>query len=76
MLVALGIASVQAGHKVRYFAAASLVETLYRAWPTLSGAHWQKYSSLFRRVPLPLTAGAPPGGVMPFTQASIVASEL
>lgn len=31
MLVALGIAAVEAGHKVRYFTAADLVETLYRA---------------------------------------------
>jgi DNA replication protein DnaC len=30
LLVALGIAAVQAGHKVRYFTAADLVETLYR----------------------------------------------
>jgi DNA replication protein DnaC len=31
ILVALGIAAVQAGHRVRYFTAADLVETLYRA---------------------------------------------
>jgi DNA replication protein DnaC len=31
MLVALGVAAVHAGHKVRYFTAAELVETLYRA---------------------------------------------
>jgi DNA replication protein DnaC len=31
MLVALGVAAVEAGHKVRYFTAAELVETLYRA---------------------------------------------
>jgi DNA replication protein DnaC len=30
-LIGLGIAAVAAGHKVRYFAAADLVETLYRA---------------------------------------------
>jgi DNA replication protein DnaC len=30
LLVALGAAAVQAGHKVRYFTAADLVETLYR----------------------------------------------
>lgn len=30
MLVALGSAAVEAGHKVRYFTAAELVETLYR----------------------------------------------
>ena len=30
LLVALGIAAVDAGHKVRYFTAADLVETLYR----------------------------------------------
>ena len=30
VLVALGIAAVQAGHKVRYFTAAELTETLYR----------------------------------------------
>jgi DNA replication protein DnaC len=30
MLVALGIAAVAAGHRVRYFTAAELVETLYR----------------------------------------------
>jgi DNA replication protein DnaC len=30
VLVALGIAAVQAGHKVRYFTAADLAETLYR----------------------------------------------
>jgi DNA replication protein DnaC len=30
MLVALGVTAVQAGHKVRYFTAAELVETLYR----------------------------------------------
>ncbi|WP_272496326.1 IS21-like element helper ATPase IstB [Nocardioides sp. B-3] len=30
MLVALGIAAVRAGHRVRYFTAAELVETLYR----------------------------------------------
>jgi DNA replication protein DnaC len=29
-LIALGIAAVQAGHRVRYFTAADLVETLYR----------------------------------------------
>jgi DNA replication protein DnaC len=29
-LIALGIAAVQAGHRVRYFTAAELVETLYR----------------------------------------------
>ena len=29
-LVALGVAAVQAGHKVRYFTAADLVDTLYR----------------------------------------------
>jgi DNA replication protein DnaC len=31
VLVSLGVAAVQAGHKVRYFTAAELVETLYRA---------------------------------------------
>jgi DNA replication protein DnaC len=31
MLVALGVTAVQTGHKVRYFTAAELVETLYRA---------------------------------------------
>ena len=30
LLVALGLAAVQAGHRVRYFTAAELVETLYR----------------------------------------------
>lgn len=30
MLVALGVAAVEAGHRVRYFTAAELVETLYR----------------------------------------------
>ena len=30
LLVALGVAAVEAGHRVRYFAAADLVETLYR----------------------------------------------
>jgi DNA replication protein DnaC len=30
MLIAVGIAAVQAGHRVRYFTAADLVETLYR----------------------------------------------
>jgi DNA replication protein DnaC len=30
MLVALGMAAVEAGHRVRYFTAAELVETLYR----------------------------------------------
>src|ERR1700716_373340 len=30
MLIALGIAAVQAGHRVRYFTAADLVDTLYR----------------------------------------------
>ena len=31
ILVALGVAAVEAGHRVRYFTAAELVETLYRA---------------------------------------------
>jgi DNA replication protein DnaC len=31
VLVGLGVAAVQAGHKVRYYTAAELVETLYRA---------------------------------------------
>jgi DNA replication protein DnaC len=31
VLVALGVAAVEAGHKVRYFTAAELAETLYRA---------------------------------------------
>src|SRR6516162_6033572 len=31
VLVALGVAAVEAGHKVRYLTAAELVETLYRA---------------------------------------------
>lgn len=31
MLVALGVAAVEAGYRVRYFTAAELVETLYRA---------------------------------------------
>jgi DNA replication protein DnaC len=31
MLVALGVAAVEAGHKVGYFTAAELVKTLYRA---------------------------------------------
>jgi DNA replication protein DnaC len=31
MLVALGVAAVEAGHRVRYFTAAELVETFYRA---------------------------------------------
>ena len=31
VLVALGVAAVEAGHKVRYFTAAELVEALYRA---------------------------------------------
>jgi DNA replication protein DnaC len=31
MLVALGVAAVEAGHRVRYFTAAELVETLYRS---------------------------------------------
>jgi DNA replication protein DnaC len=30
LLVALGVAAVQAGHRVRYYTAADLVETLYR----------------------------------------------
>jgi len=30
LLVALGVAAIEAGHRVRYFAAADLVETLYR----------------------------------------------
>jgi DNA replication protein DnaC len=30
LLVALGVAAIQAGHRVRYFTAADLVETLYR----------------------------------------------
>ena len=30
LLVALGVAAVDAGHRVRYFTAAELVETLYR----------------------------------------------
>ena len=30
LLVALGVAAVEAGHRVRYFTAAELVETLYR----------------------------------------------
>jgi DNA replication protein DnaC len=30
LLVALGVAAVQAGHRVRYFTAAELIETLYR----------------------------------------------
>ena len=30
VLIALGVAAVQAGHRVRYFTAAELVETLYR----------------------------------------------
>jgi DNA replication protein DnaC len=30
LLVALGVAAVNAGHRVRYFTAAELVETLYR----------------------------------------------
>ena len=30
MLIALGVAAVEAGHKVRYFTAADLVDTLYR----------------------------------------------
>ena len=30
LLVALGVAAVQAGHKVRYLTAAELTETLYR----------------------------------------------
>ncbi|HSU10673.1 MAG TPA: IS21-like element helper ATPase IstB [Pseudonocardia sp.] len=30
LLVALGVAAIQAGHRVRYFTAAELVETLYR----------------------------------------------
>jgi DNA replication protein DnaC len=30
LLVAVGVAAVQAGHRVRYFTAADLVETLYR----------------------------------------------
>lgn len=33
-LVALGVAAVHAGHKVRYFTAADLVDTLYETWPT------------------------------------------
>src|SRR5215467_2443273 len=31
LLVGLGVAAVEAGHRVRYFTAAELVETLYRA---------------------------------------------
>src|SRR5256885_7086705 len=31
VLVAVGVAAVEAGHRVRYFTAADLVETLYRA---------------------------------------------
>jgi DNA replication protein DnaC len=30
LLVAFGVAAVQAGHRVRYYTAAELVETLYR----------------------------------------------
>src|SRR3954453_21474792 len=33
MLVALGVAAVEAGHRVRYFTAAELVETLYPGLP-------------------------------------------
>jgi len=32
-LVAFGVAAVEAGHKVRYFTAADLVEALYRGLP-------------------------------------------
>jgi len=35
LLVALGVAAVEAGHRVRYFTAAELVETLYRALATI-----------------------------------------
>jgi DNA replication protein DnaC len=37
MLVAFGVAAVEAGHRVRYFTAAELVETLYRALADNSG---------------------------------------
>src|SRR5512140_3706398 len=37
LLVALGAAAVAAGHKVRYFTAAELTETLYRGLPDNSG---------------------------------------
>jgi len=36
VLVALGVAAVQAGHKVRYFTAADLAEASTGAWPTTS----------------------------------------
>jgi DNA replication protein DnaC len=36
LLVALGVAAVQAGHRVRYFTAAELVETLYRGLADIS----------------------------------------
>ena len=38
LLVALGVAAVQAGHKVRYYTAAELAETLTAAWPTTPSA--------------------------------------
>ena len=39
LLVALGIAAVQAGHKVRYYTAAELAETLYRGLAEIGRAH-------------------------------------
>jgi DNA replication protein DnaC len=38
LLVALGVAGVSAGHRVRYFTAAELVETLYRGLADNSGS--------------------------------------
>jgi hypothetical protein len=37
-LIALGVAAVQTGHRVRYFTAAELVETSTAGWPTTASA--------------------------------------
>jgi len=47
--VAVGVAAVEAGHKVRYYTAAELVETLYRSRfsitrPTLLSASAVRFS--------------------------------
>ena len=81
VLVALGVAAVEAGHKVRYYTAAELVETLYLALVTTASAG----SSRSARPATPASHGhpsrsqgtqaaAPPGAALrrPQTLAELV----
>ncbi|MDQ4094307.1 MAG: ATP-binding protein [Actinomycetota bacterium] len=65
VLVGLGVAAVQAGHRIRYFTAADLLETLYFTAADLLETLYQGWSTLRRAgssIPCSLATWSSPAG--------------